>query len=124
MQVALSGRSDVYRMSKDYMFIIIKPPNKAPKVAKIPKRIRDMEKLVNGNIEEMRYKNVLIIYNEKQNDKNLKNNTIFKELSMKGTILITGNDEKNGDVRSLKKREIIYYLNKLNIKQMDFENEK
>lgn len=110
-------------MSKDYMITIVKPPNKAPTVIKIPKRLRDMEKIVGGILEEARYEKVLIIYNENQNDTKLEVNNIFNDLSMKGTILITGNDEKNGDVRSLNRSELVKYLKKINHKRRDIQNE-
>lgn len=110
-------------MSRDYMIIIVKPPNKPPTVTKIPKRLRDMERLVKGIVEEVRYEKVLLVYNENQDDTELKINSIFKNLSMRGTILITGNDEKNGDVRSLNRKEIIKYLKKINYKRKDIQNE-
>ena len=121
MQVALNGRSDI--LSKNYMFTIVKPPNKPPCVIKIPKRLRDMEKIVGGIIEESRYEKVLIIYNESQDNKDLKENKIFSDLSMKGTILIAGNDEINGDVRSLTKNEIAKYLKKIKETRRYKENE-
>ena len=110
-------------MSKDYMITIVKPPNKPPTVIKISKRLRDMEKIVGGILEEARYEKVLIIYNENQNDTKLEVNNIFNDLSMKGTILITGNDEKNGDVRSLNRSELVKYLKKINHKRRDIQNE-
>lgn len=110
-------------MSKDYMITIVKPPNKPPTVIKIPKRLRDMEKIVGGILEEARYEKVLIIYNENQNDTKLEVNNIFNDLSMKGTILITENDEKNGDVRSLNRSELVKYLKKINHKRRDIQNE-
>ena len=110
-------------MSKDYMITIVKPPNKPPTVIKIPKRLRDMEKIVGGILEEARYEKVLIIYNENQNDTKLEVNNIFNDLSMKGTILITGSDEKNGDVRSLNRSELVKYLKKINHKRRDIQNE-
>lgn len=45
-------------MSKDYMKVIVKQPNKSPTIVKIPKRLRDMERLVGGVVEEKRYRNV------------------------------------------------------------------
>lgn len=110
-------------MSKDYMKVIVKQPNKSPTIVKIPKRLRDMERLVGGVVEEKRYENVLIIYNQKQNEKGLKVNQIFDDLSMRGTILITGNDEENGDVMSLRKNEIVRFLKKIVFKKRNLENE-
>lgn len=110
-------------MSRDYMITIVKQPNKPPTVIKMPKRLRDMEKLVGGIVEEARYERVLVIYNENQSDIKLKRNKIFKDLSMRGTILITGNDEKNGDVRSLNRSELVKYLKKMIFNRRDIQNE-
>lgn len=110
-------------MSKNYMITIVKRPNKPPTILKIPKRLKDMERIVGGVIEEKRYDKVLIIYNQNQKDVELKTNSIFEDLSMKGTILITGNDEKSGDVRSLNKSEITKYLKKIKLKNRDIQNE-
>ena len=110
-------------MSKDYMIAIVKRPNKPPNIIKMPKRLRDMEIIVGGIVEEKRYEKVLIIYNENQGDVKLKRDCIFKDLSMRGTILITGNDEKNGDVRSLNRSEIAKYLKKIKFKNKDNQNE-
>jgi len=110
-------------MSKNYMIAILKTPEKPPKIIKIPKRLKDMQKIVGGVIEEKRYEKVLIIYNENQDDSKLKINNIFNDLSVRGTILITGNDEKNGDVRSLNKSEIVKYLKKMKLKQRNIQNE-
>ena len=105
------------------MITIVKQPNKSPYVIKIPKRLRDIEKIVGGIIEESIYEKVLIIYNESQNDKVLKENKIFSDLSMKGTILIAGSDAINGDVRSLTKDEIAKYLRKIKEIKRNKENE-
>ena len=42
---------------------------------------------------------------------------------MRGTILITGNDEENGDVMSLRKNEIVRFLKKIVFKKRNLENE-
>lgn len=110
-------------MSKNYMIAILKTPNKPPKIIKIPKRLKDMQKIVGGIIEEKRYEKILIIYNENQKDSKLKTNNIFTDLSVRGTILITGNDEKNGDIRSLSKREVVKYMRKIIYKDKDIQNE-
>ncbi len=110
-------------MSKIYMRIIVKPPNKAPKVIRVQKRIKDLENLVGGIVELKRYDDVLIAYNQEQESVELKRNKIFKDLSMKGTIVIVGNEEKDRDIRSLKTEEISKYLKKINIPKRSIENE-
>lgn len=110
-------------MSKNYMVIIEKSPRKKPHIIKIPKRLKDMSKLVGGVIEETRYEDVLIIYNKNQKDENLIQNKLFDNISYKGTILIVGNDEKVGDVMSLRKKQISKYMLKLNGNRKLKENE-
>ena len=121
MLVVLNGSR--WYMSKNYMVIIVKPPNKRPYVIKIPKRIRDMVNLVGGMFNAERYEDVLIIYNQNQKDENLKSNKVFKDLRLKGTILIVGNNEKEGDIISLRKKQILKYMSKITNKNIDKENE-
>lgn len=121
MLVVLNGSR--WYMSKNYMVIIVKPPNKRPYVIKIPKRIRDMVNLVGGMFNAERYEDVLIIYNQNQKDENLKSNKVFKDLRLKGTILIVGNNEKAGDIISLRKKQILKYMSKITNKNINKENE-
>lgn len=121
MLVVLNGSR--WYMSKNYMVIIVKPPNKRPYVIKIPKRIRDMVNLVGGMFNAERYEDVLIIYNQNQKDENLKSNKVFKDLRLKGTILIVGNNEKEGDIISLRKKQILKYMSKITNKNINKENE-
>ena len=110
-------------MSKSYMYVIYIKENGKIKVLKIPKTIKHMKKLVEGDIEIKQYENVLIVYNINQNDSNLKTNNISESLKLKGNIIIVGNDEKAGDIKSLTKKEIAKYindfLNKDNIKERE-----
>lgn len=108
-------------LSKNYMVVIIKQPNKKSQVVKIPKKLIDLEKIVGGTVEEKRYDKVLLIYKEKQDDITLEDNKLFEDVSLKGTVIIAGNNENVGDVRSLSKREVIKYLKKLNCKNINRE---
>ena len=101
-------------MSKNYMIIIVKAPNQKAYIVKIPKKLKDMSMLVGGTIEMKQHEDVLLIYNENQKDSNLKENKTFDNLNIKGTILIVGNDEIVGDVISLRKKQILKYMKKLN----------
>ncbi len=110
-------------MSKCYMCVIYIKENGKINVLKIPKTIKYMKKLVEGDIEIKRYEKVLIVYNINQDDSNLKTNNISESLKLKGNIIIVGNDEKIGDIRSLTRKEIAKYinnfLNKNNIKERE-----
>lgn len=108
-------------MSKNYMVIIVKPPNRKPQVIKIPKRLKDMSNLVGGTIEEKRYEKILVVYNENQKDNSLENNNVFDDLKLKGTVLLIGNDENTGDIRSLSKKELVKYMSKMNCKSISQE---
>ena len=105
------------------MCIIYIKENGKINVLKIPKTIKYMKKLVEGDIEIKRYEKVLIVYNINQDDSNLKTNNISESLKLKGNIIIVGNDEKIGDIRSLTRKEIAKYinnfLNKNNIKERE-----
>ena len=110
-------------MSKCYMCVIYIKENGKINVLKIPKTIKYMKKLVEGDIEIKRYEKVLIVYNINQDDSNLKTNNISESLKLKGNIIIVGNDEKIADIRSLTRKEIAKYinnfLNKNNIKERE-----
>ena len=110
-------------MSKCYMCVIYIKENGKINVLKIPKTIKYMKKLVEGDIEIKRYEKVLIVYNINQDDSNLETNNISESLKLKGNIIIVGNDEKIGDIRSLTRKEIAKYinnfLNKNNIKERE-----
>ena len=108
-------------MSKCYMCVIYIKENGKINVLKIPKTIKYMKKLVEGDIEIKRYEKVLIVYNINQDDSNLKTNNISESLKLKGNIIIVGNDEKIGDIRSLTRKEIAKYINNfLNKNNIDF----
>lgn len=110
-------------MSKNYMITILKKPNKPPEIIKIPKKLKNMSNLIGGIVEEVIYEKVIIIYNKNQDDLKLKINRVFDDLSLKGNILIAGNYEEEGDIRSLKKSEVVEYLKKIKYKQKDIQNE-
>lgn len=101
-------------MSKNYMVIIVKEPNKKAYIVKIPKRLNDMSMLVGGTIEMKQQGDVLLVYNKNQKDSNLKKNKTFDNLNIKGTFLIVGNNENIGDIISLRKKQVLKYMKKLN----------
>lgn len=108
-------------MSKNYMYVIRKEVNRKPHIFKVAKRIETIRNLVGGEFEMKQYQDVLIIYNKEQKNTNLKENKLFDNLSLKGTILIVGNDEKAGDVMSLRKKQMKKYISKILNKDMEKE---
>lgn len=110
-------------MSKEYMIIILKAPDQKPHILKIPKRLKDMSNLVGGVIEVKRYEDALIVYNQNQQDINLKENRVFDDLKLKGNILIVGNNEIDGDIMSLRKKQVLKYMSKINGNNKDKEKE-
>lgn len=101
-------------MSKEYMIGISKAPNQKAHIIKIPKRLKNMENLVGGVIEIKRYEDVLIVFNHNQKDIILRDNKVFDNLKFKGNILIVGNNEIEGDVMSLRKKQVLKYMSKIN----------
>ena len=75
MLVVLNGSR--WCMSKNYMVIIVKEPNKRAYIVKIPKKINNMSMLVGGIIEMKQYEDALLVYNQNQKDGKLEKNKAF-----------------------------------------------
>lgn len=110
-------------MSKEYMIAIMKEPNKRARAIKIPKRINNIRDVIGGEFEISQYEKILVMYNKEQSDNLLKTNNILKDLKLRGTVLLTGNIEKYGDMRSLTSRELGFYMNRINTKEKVYEHE-
>lgn len=108
----------VMQVGKEYMIAIMKEPNKKARAIKIPKRISNIRDIIGGEFEIIQYEKILIMYNKEQDNNSLKVNNVLKDLSFKGTVVLTGNIETVGDMRSLNKRELGFYMNRINIKEM------
>ena len=105
------------------MTIIVKKEHKRPYIITIPRGIAGVKKIIGNDFEVAEYKDVLVMYDKNQDNPNIKKATIFKELELKGTIVITGNDTINGDMRSLSKKEINHYFKVFRVRNNEKENE-
>lgn len=105
--------------------ILIDPKDPLDKlrVIRIQKKLGIIEKLVGGKLEIMRYEKVLLVYNIEQQKENLNPNKVFNDMNLNGTVLIVGNNENVGDMRSLNKKELKYYINKIKNKDISKEQE-
>lgn len=110
-------------MSRNYMITIVKKENDKPYIVTIPKRAKSIIKIIGNDYEMIEYETVLLVYNKDQDDENLKENKLFKDIKFKGNIMIVGNIKKRGDIRSLNKRELHRYCKMLNIKSYEEERE-
>lgn len=97
-------------IEKQNMQVLIIQSNKNPILKRIPNRLETMRKIVeNENIEVVKYRDVLIVYNEEANRKLLPVNRVIDGLNIRGTFLVTGNDEKYQDFKDLSEEQIKEY---------------
>ena len=87
-----------------YISILVKEPNKNPKHKRIRNTLEEIEIILKGNFDLLRYDNEsFIAYNYKSNSKcqiQIGNHIL------NGTIVIIGNDEERGDFTTLRKEQI------------------
>ena len=110
-------------MSKNYMIAILKKEASKPVVIKISKNLKSIEKIIGNELEVKEYENVLLIFNKNQKDETLKENTIFDDIKVRGNVMIVGNIKSTGDIRSLNKRELLHYSQKMDIRNNELEKE-
>ena len=110
-------------MSKNYMIAILKKEASKPVVIKISKSLKSIEKIIGNELEVKEYENVLLIFNKNQKDETLKENTIFDDIKVRGNVMIVGNIKSTGDIRSLNKRELLHYSQKMDIMNNELEKE-
>lgn len=95
-------------MEERYIKIIAKIHNKDPNVLVIKKQLKNMKKVLGGEIDIIPYKDVLLVI-----PANTKINKEQIDLKNLGSSFITGNDTKNSDFKSLKVKQINTYLKEL-----------
>lgn len=97
-------------IEKQNMQVLIIENNKNPVLKRIPNRLETMRKIVeNENIEVVKYKDVLIVYNQEANKNLLPVNRTIEGLNIRGTFLVTGNDERHQDFKDLSEEQIREY---------------
>ena len=97
-------------IEKQNMLVLIVENNKKPELKRIPNRLNTLRRIVgNENIEVIKYKDVLIVYNEDAFKKLLPVNRTIDGLNIRGNFVITGNDEKHQDFKDLTEEQIKAY---------------
>ena len=97
-------------IEKQNMLVLIVENAKNPELKRIPNRLNTLRRIIgNQNIEVIKYKDVLIIYDEEAFKKLLPINRTIDGLNIRGNFIITGNDEKHQDFKDLTEEQIKAY---------------
>lgn len=97
-------------IEKQNMLVLIVENGKNPEIKRIPNRLNTLRRIVgNENIEVIKYKDVLIVYDEDAFKKLLPVNRTIDGLNIRGNFVITGNDEKHQDFKDLTEEQIKAY---------------
>lgn len=103
-------------IEKQNMLVLIVENSKDPELKRIPNRLNTLRRIVgNENIEVIKYKDVLIVYDEDAFKKLLPVNRTIDGLNIRGNFVITGNDEKHQDFKDLTEEQIKAYTVKFQI---------
>lgn len=92
-----------------YIYVLYKQPNKKPKRIQIENKLEDMQKLVDGYIEIVRYKDVFLVCNEEAKLRGLEPNVTFGSEVICGSFFLIGDDKVNADFISLTEKQIKKY---------------
>lgn len=97
-------------IDKQNMLVLIVENNKNPELKRIPNRLNTLRRIVgNTHIEVIKYKDVLIVYDEDALKKLLPINRTLDGFNIRGNFVITGNDEKRQDFKDLNEEQIKAY---------------
>lgn len=103
-------------IEKQNMLVLIVENSKDPELKRIPNRLNTLRRIVgNENIEVIKYRDVLIVYDEDAFKKLLPVNRTIDGLNIRGNFVITGNDEKHQDFKDLTEEQIKAYTVKFQI---------
>ena len=105
-------------IDKQNMLVLIVENNKNPEEKVIPNRLNTLRRIIgNERIEVIKYKDVLIVFDEEAYKKLLPINRTLDGLNIRGTFIVTGNDKKNQDFKDLTKEQIEEYTKKFQLEQ-------
>lgn len=105
-------------MEKQNMKVLIIEDNKNPIIKVIPNRLDTLRKIVgNNHIEVVKYKDILLVFDEDAYKKLLPVNREIDGLNIRGIFVITGNDKKNQDFKDLTEEQIEEYTKEFEIEQ-------
>ena len=107
------------------MFVLIVEKDKNPILKRIPNRLYTLREIVNNEtLEVIKYQDVLIVYDDDAFKKLLPINRKIGDYNIRGTFIITGNDERNMDFKDLTDEQIEKYTKEFEIsKEQNIENE-
>ena len=109
---------EVVVIEKQNMYVLIIENEKNPELKRIPNRLETLRKIVgNEYIDVIKYKDVLIVFDEEAYKKLLPINRTLDGLNIRGTFIVTGNDKKNQDFKDLTKEQIEEYTKKFKLEQ-------
>lgn len=103
-------------MQEKYIKILIKEPYKDPEIKKIKKQLKQMQDVVGGYIEAIPYKGAVLVCNEEGKLKSLEPNVDLGFDHILGSFFMVGDDEKNGDFKSLTDEEIDNFKKEFSLK--------
>ena len=105
-------------IDKQNMIVLIVENNKNPEEKVIPNRLNTLRRIIgNERIEVIKYKDVLIVYDEDAFRKLLPINRSIDGLNIRGNFIITGNDVKNQDFKDLTEEQIKAYKIEFELEQ-------
>lgn len=107
------------------MLVLIVEENKNPVLKRIPNRLYTLREIIqNEFIEVVNYKDVLLVYDQEAFKKLLPVNRKVDKYNIRGTFIITGNDERYKDFKDLTPEQIEKYTKEFEIEQeKNIENE-
>lgn len=120
---------DLKEVTDDELRILLKKVGQAPSIEVIKNTLEEKQKIVDGLIEVVPYKDVLIICNEDGKILNQKPNILFDYDYIAGDCFFVGDDYENGDFKSLNQEQItdiLYILNNRSLRytSQDLDEEK
>lgn len=112
-------------IEKQNMQVLIIEDDKEPVLKRIPNRLETLRKIVgNEDIEVVKYKDILLVFDNDAYKKLLPVNRTIDGLNIRGIFIVTGNDSKNQDFKDLTKEQIEKYSKEFEIeKQIEDEGE-
>lgn len=104
--------------------VIYKEVGKAPKIIEIDNNLKEFQKLVDGDIEVVAYKNMMLILNEEGKLRNFKPNMMYGEMDyIAGNFILAGDDYDNAGFKSLTDEELIVAIKQIKQDSQMFDNE-
>lgn len=114
---------DLKEVTDDELRILLKKVGQTPSIEVIKNTLEEKQRIVDGLIEVVPYKDVLIICNEEGKLLNQKPNILFDYDYIAGDCFFVGDDYENGDFKSLTKEQITDILDMLNNRSLRYTSQ-